>query len=112
MYCMSMTPWPCRPRAVGDGRRQDVLRARSLPRRLHPREVQGLWPGPVVFERKDELDGLGAAGAGLAEGFQGLADLAEPRVGVLVMMARGTVDAIEDGRDLEDLAPGLEEIPV
>src|SRR5438034_10877430 len=75
-------------------------------------EIHFLAPTRVEIQREDPLDGLGAPGSGLDERIEGLPELAEPRVGVLAVPRRRTVDPIEDRGDLQDLAPRLEEVVI
>src|SRR5208282_1424409 len=58
------------------------------------------------------LNRLGAARARLAERLESLANLAGPRVGMQMVVSWRPIDPIEDRGDLQNLAPGLEEIPI
>src|SRR4051794_22963311 len=66
----------------------------------------------VVIQREEALDGLGAAGAGLEKGLDGLAQLREAAVGMMAGVLGGAVVPVEGRGDLEDLAPGLQEVAV
>jgi hypothetical protein len=68
----------------------------------------------LIFEREDMLNGLGAAGVGLEEGLERTADLGEATVGgfAVVVVARGPVETVECGGDLEDLAADFQELAV
>ena len=55
---------------------------------------------------------LGAAGAGLEQGLDGLAQLVETTVGGVASMTRGPVETVECGGHLEDPASRLQEIAV
>src|SRR6185312_326067 len=77
-------------------------------------EPEPLAPGGVVVEGGEVLDGLGPPRAGLEQGLERLAELGEAPVGGLAVgvVARGPVQAVEGGGDLENLAPELEEVAV
>src|SRR3954447_14140660 len=66
----------------------------------------------AVVEREEALDRLGAAGAGLEQGLDGLAQLVEATVGGIAPMARGPVEAVERGGHLKDPASRLQEVAV
>ena len=112
MYCIAMPlTRPCR-HACGRCRGPDPAAQSRLLVDRRSWHIQVSAPVRVVFEREDELDGLGAAGPGLEQGLEGLAELAQPGVGVLAWCARRPVDPVEHRGDLQDLAPGLEEVAV
>jgi hypothetical protein len=69
-------------------------------------------PVLIVLEREDQLNRLGAARARLAERLEGLANLADPRVGMEMVVSRRPIDPIEDRGDFQDLASGFEKIPI
>jgi hypothetical protein len=73
-----------------------------------------LSPVGLIFEGEDVLDRLGAAGVGHEKGFESAAELAAAAVRnfAVVVVARGPVETVERGGDLEDLAADFEELAV
>jgi hypothetical protein len=67
-------------------------------------------PTWIVFEREEMLDGLGAAGTGLQEGLDGLAQLGEAAIRRVARASGGPIEAIQGGGDIQDSAPRLQEI--
>ncbi len=67
-------------------------------------------PVGVIFPGEDALNGLGATGSGLDQGFQGLAKLAESWVGMLAMLDRRPIEPIQGRGQFENLAAGFQKI--
>src|SRR5262245_25025960 len=68
-----------------------------------------LWPFPlrIVIEREDLLDAFGTGRAAVEQHLQRLADSRQARLVACFTGAPAAVDAVEDGGQVEDLAPRL-----
>jgi hypothetical protein len=77
-----------------------------------PPEFEFIAPVRIVLQREDQLYRLGAAWARLAKRLERLANLADPRVRMEMVVSWRAIDPIEDRGDFQDFAPGFEKIPI
>jgi len=98
-------------RVGGDGRGAREFRASGL-LRLSTTYFLPFAPFWIVLERKEALNGLGAARAWFQEGLQGLAQLGEAAVGGFAGAPWGAVEAVEGRGDVKDPASCLQEVAI
>jgi hypothetical protein len=80
--------------------------------RIRPRHVHLAPPIGIVFKRKNVLDRLGSTGSGLKKRLDTTPELTQAHIRMLAGPCRRTLDPIQDGCDLENLATRLEKIVV
>ena len=66
-------------------------------------------PGWIVFEREEFLDALGAAAAAVIENFKCLVNSLHPRIGLGDAGIGAAADSIQNRRQIEQPAAGVEE---